>query len=143
MKSSRSWWGDRRRRRGSRAGPAKPLRTVQTEDVQYKLDGLVLLIEGTSRDASGKVVFFRALGRSPTMMRNRNTICASYNDVRYLDTELEVTPNGFAWGYEAGPLKVRNTMRLNGKGEWVETTESQFGSEPQRTSLEMRLKRQP
>jgi hypothetical protein len=51
----------------------------------------------------------------------------AYNDGRYLDTELSVTPGGFAWGYTAGPVKVTNTMRLNEKGEWAETTETAVG----------------
>jgi hypothetical protein len=57
--------------------------------------------------------------------------------------KLDVTPKGFAWGYEDGPLKVRNTMRLNDQGEWSETTESSFGSSPARRPVEMTLRRQP
>src|ERR1700719_5360258 len=38
-------------------GPGEPLHLTQTEDVEYKLDGLVLLIEGKSTSADGKVAF--------------------------------------------------------------------------------------
>lgn len=87
-------------------GPGEPMKVVQSENIQFKLDGLVLLLEGTcvSYDDSASVYRFR-----------------SYNDDgRYLETELKLLPRGFAWGFEAGPLKVNNSMRLNETGEWTE-----------------------
>lgn len=123
-------------------GRAGELAIVQTEAVEYKLDGLVLEIEGASRDASGKIVF-RALATVAYDDATGKYHFRAYNDGRYLDADLDVTPNGFAWGYESGPLKVKNTMRLDEKGQWVETTETAYGSAPPRRSLEMTLKRQP
>src|ERR1700682_4753637 len=41
-------------------GPGEPMKLVQTEDVQFKLDGLVMLVEGSGRNSDGQVVF-RAL----------------------------------------------------------------------------------
>ena len=38
-------------------GPGEPLHLTQTENVEYKLDGLVLLIEGRSTGADGKAQF--------------------------------------------------------------------------------------
>src|ERR1035441_7276030 len=38
-------------------GPGDPMRLRQTEDVQWKLDGLVMVVEGTGRNAEGQVVF--------------------------------------------------------------------------------------
>jgi hypothetical protein len=35
-------------------GPGAAMRVTQTQDVQFKLDGLVMLVEGTGRNASGK-----------------------------------------------------------------------------------------
>jgi hypothetical protein len=87
-------------------GPGEPMKLTQTEEVQFKLDGLVMLVEGTGRDSAGQVVF-RALATiayddTAGVYRFR-----AYNDGRYLDTELTVTPGGFSWGYEAGSLKVQ------------------------------------
>jgi hypothetical protein len=123
-------------------GPGDPMKVMQSENIQFKLDGLVLLIEGAARNADGKIVF-QALATvsyddSSSVYRFR-----SYNDGRYLETELKVIPQGFSWGFEAGPLKVSNNMRLNEKGEWVEVTESAYGATPPRKSVEMVLKRQP
>ena len=123
-------------------GPGEPMKIVQSENIQFKLDGLVLLLEGTGRNSDGKIVF-QALATvsyddSTSVYRFR-----SYSDGHYLETELKVIPQGFMWGFEAGPLKVTNSMRLNEKGEWVEVTESAYGSTPPRKSFEMVLKRQP
>jgi len=123
-------------------GPGGPLKIIQSENVQFKLDGLIMLIEGTGRDADGKVVF-QALAivsydDSTSVYRFR-----AYNDGHYLDTELKVLTHGFSWGFEAGPLKVNNNMKLSEKGEWVEATESTYGATPPRKSVEMVLKRQP
>jgi len=42
-------------------GPGEPLHLTQTEDVEYKLDGLVLLVQGKGTSPDGKVQF-SALG---------------------------------------------------------------------------------
>jgi len=123
-------------------GPGEPMKVAQSENIQFKLDGLVLLIEGAARNPDGKIVF-QALATvsyddSTSVYRFR-----SYNDGRYLETELKVIPQSFTWGFEAGPLKVSNSMRLNEKGEWVEVTESSYGATPPKKSVEMVLKRQP
>jgi len=64
------WAGEARMLRG----PGEPVVMKQTEEVQYKLDGLVLLIEGVGT-ADGKPVL-QALGSSLTMTRAGPIICA-------------------------------------------------------------------
>ena len=123
-------------------GPGEPARYTQTELVQFKLDGLVLQVEGTTRDAAGKVAF-QALATISYDSETAGYRLRAYNDGRYLDTELKVVPKGFEWGYTAGPLKIRNVMRVSEKGEWVETTESVYAATPPRKSVEMTLRRQP
>lgn len=123
-------------------GPGEPVKHAQSEEVQYKLDGLVMLVEGTGRDAAGQVVF-RALATISYDDTSGTYHFRAYNDGRYLDTELSVTANGFAWGYTAGPMKVSNTMQINDKGEWAEITTTTFGTGPTRKSVEMTLRRQP
>jgi protocatechuate 3,4-dioxygenase beta subunit len=122
-------------------GPGEPLRITQSEDIQMKLEGLLMTIEGTGRDKDGKVVF----GAFSTVTYDDATgtyRIRANNDGRFLDTELKVTANGFEWGYTAGPLKVANVMKVDEKGEWSEVTESTYGNTPPRRSVEMQLKRQ-
>lgn len=119
-------------------GPGEPLHLTQTEQVQYKLDGLVMLVEGASRDAGGKVEF-SALATISYDEASHSYRFRAYHDGHYLDTELTVSANGFAWGFDAGPAHVSNTMHLSGKGEWAETTDVTVGSNPPHRSVDMLL----
>jgi hypothetical protein len=123
-------------------GTGEPLHLTQTEDVEYKLDGLVLLIEGKSTSASGKVLF-NALATIAYDDASRTYRFRAYNDGRYLDTELSVLDHGFSWGFTSGPAHIVNNMQLTAKGEWNEFTEVTVGSNPAHRSVEMVLQHQP
>lgn len=114
---------------------------MQTENVQFKLGGLVLLIEGQSTGQDGKAQF-QALATIAYDDASRTYRFRAYNSGRHIDTELSVQPDGFSWGFPAGPAKIRNTMHLTARGEWQETTDVAFGSEPAHRSVEMLLSRQ-
>ena len=123
-------------------GPGEPLHLTQTENVEFKLDGLVLLIEGESTDADGKARF-QALATVAYDEASHAYHFRAYNEGRYLDKELTVVPDGFAWGFNSGPAHIQNTMHLTAKGEWQETTDVAFGGNPPRRSVEMLLQHQP
>jgi hypothetical protein len=122
-------------------GPGQPLQIRQTEDVQYKLDGLILLIEGTGRNADGKVVF-NALAVVSYDEAGGVYRMRSYSGGRQLDTELKLNGQGFEWGFEAGPAKINNVMRLSENGEWIEVQTVTVGSSPPRNTVEMTVRRQ-
>lgn len=123
-------------------GPGEPLHLTQAEEVQMKLDGLVLLIEGKSTGADGKTRF-NALATVAYDDTTHTYRFRAYNQGRYIDTELTVPENGFSWSYPAGPAQIANTMHLTAKGEWSETTEVTVGSNPPHRSVEMTLQHQP
>ncbi len=123
-------------------GPGEVLHLTQTEDVEYKLDGLVLLIEGQSTSADGKVLF-SALATVAYDDVSHAYHFRAYHDGHYLDTELAVPGNGFSWGFTAGPAHIVNTMHLTDKGEWGEVTDVTVGSNPPHRSMEMLLQHQP
>lgn len=125
-----------------RRGPGEQLHVTQSEDVQYKLDGLVLLIEGKSTDADGKIVF-SALATVAYDDATHTYRFRAYNDGHYLDTELSVPSHGFSWSFTSGPAHIVNTMNLTAKGEWNETTDVAFGGNPPFRSVEMLLQHQP
>lgn len=107
-----------------------------------KLDGLVMLIEGDSTDSTGKAVF-RALATVSYDESAKTYHFRAYNDGRYLDVPLTVTPDGFQWSYNAVGAQVANTMHLSSSGEWTETTDSTYGSRPPMRVLNMTLAKQP
>ena len=123
-------------------GPGEPMRMTQTEHVQMKLDGLLLLIEGSSRDSAGKVLF-QALATVAFDTATNTYRFRAYNDGRYLDTELTVPKDGFSWAFEAGPAHVTNSMHLAANGAWNETTEVSVSGAPARQSMQMLLQKQP
>ena len=91
--------------------PGEPLHLTQTEDVEFKLDGLILLIEGKSVDTDGKAQF-SALATIAYDDASHTYRFRAYNDGRYLDTELSMPPNGFSWSFTAGPAHI--VRRANG-----------------------------
>jgi hypothetical protein len=123
-------------------GPGEALHLTQTEDVEYKLDGLVLLVEGKGTGADGKVQF-GALATITYDDASQTYRFRAYHDGHYLDTELSVPANGFSWSFMAGPAHIVNTMHLTSKGEWEEVTEAIVGGNPPHRSVDMLLQRQP
>ncbi|MFZ0959933.1 MAG: hypothetical protein WAO35_03435 [Terriglobia bacterium] len=123
-------------------GPGEPLHLAQTESLQYKLDGLVLLIEGQSTGSDGKVMF-SALATISYDDASRTYRFRAYNGGHYLDTELSVPDNGFSWQFQAGPAHIVNTMHLTNQGEWSEETEATFGNNPPHRSVDMLLQHLP
>ncbi|HKC12213.1 MAG TPA: hypothetical protein VKI41_09285 [Vicinamibacteria bacterium] len=123
-------------------GPGEALHLTQTEDVEYKLDGLVLLVEGKSTSADGKVVF-SALATIAYDDASHTYRFRAYHEGHYLDTELLVPADGFSWSFVVGPARIVNTMRLTSKGEWQEVTEATVGGKPLHRSVEMLLQHLP
>jgi hypothetical protein len=123
-------------------GPGEPLKVLQTEEVQFKSNGLLLLIEGTGRSPSTGETIFAALATIAYDDAAKTYRFRAHNDGRYLDTELKVPDKGFEWGYQAGPAAVRFVMHLNDKGEWVETGEVVIGNAAPRKTFEMTVRRE-
>ncbi len=123
-------------------GAGEPLHLTQTEDVEYKLDGLVLLIEGKSTNADGKVSF-SAMATVAYGDVSHAYHFRAYHDGHYLDTELAVPANGFSWGFMAGPAHIVNTMHLTDKGQWDEVTDVTVGSNLSHRGMDMLLQHQP
>lgn len=119
-------------------GRGEQMKLQQSEDIQYKLDGLLMLVEGTGRNPEGQVVF-RALATVSYDDAASKYRWRAYSEGRYLETELKVSADGFEWGFEAGPVKVANIMKLTADGKWHEVTEITQGNSPPRKTLDMTL----
>jgi hypothetical protein len=122
-------------------GPGDPLHLTQTEKVEYKLDGLVLLIEGKSVAADGSAPF-QAMATVAYDDATHAYRIRAYSGGHYVDAEFNLLASGFSWAFDSGPAHVVNTMHLTAKGEWQETSEVTFGSNPPFRSVEMLLTKQ-
>lgn len=120
-------------------GPGQSMHFKQSEDVQYKLGGLVLLIEGKSTTPSGKAVF-SALATVSFDTATRTYHIRAYNNGHYVDAKLSLLPQGFSWSFPAGRVRVVNSMHLTAKGEWKEGSEVVTEGAPPRPSVEMLLR---
>ena len=119
-------------------GPGEPLKLTQTENIAFKLDGLVLLIEGQSTGADGKAQF-EALATVAYDDGARAYRIRAYNGGHYIDTDFNVLSDGFSWSFDSGPAKIQNTMHLTTNGAWQESTDVSFGSNPPHRSVDMLL----
>ncbi|HWR17492.1 MAG TPA: DUF1579 family protein [Terriglobales bacterium] len=105
-------------------GPGDRRTFSQMETVESKLDGLVLQIEGLGKDASGKIVH-HALATVAYDPESKSYRFRSYeNHGRYLDTNAECNGSTLLWFMQAGPRKIRYTIRLNEKQQWSEIGEA-------------------
>lgn len=123
--------------------PDEPLVLDQTEDVQFKLDGWVLQIEGIGRTKTGGQPMLQALGmisfddeRSVYRMR-------AFNDGRFLETDVALLDDGgsLRWGFSAGEIKLASLLRINDRGEWTELHEITIGAQPSRKFMELAVTR--
>lgn len=118
----------------------------QTETVESKVDGLVLIVEGLGKDKSP--------GRENVVIHNAFAV-ASYDDktkqFRWhafradglsLDVEAKVNENSLVWGFPAPRGgDIRFTIKLNEKGEWFEVGEFSQDGKTMQKFFEMTLQR--
>jgi len=130
-----SWSGDARIFRSS----GEPVELAQTEEAQYKLDGLVLVIEGIGRNKSDGKTTLQALGIISYDDEGRTYRMRAYNDGRYMETEVKLTNEGkgITWGFALGDIKTSSKLRIDEKGNWTELTEISVASQPPRKFMEL------
>ena len=92
-------------------GAGEPLHLTHMEDVEYKLDGLVLLIEGKSTSADGKILF-SALATVAYDDASHTYRLRAYNGGHYVDTELSVPANGFSWTWRSASAHPDGRCRV-------------------------------
>lgn len=104
-------------------GPGKQTTITQTEEVQYRLDGLLMLIEGTGRDKSGKIVF-NALAAVSFDEKTGTYRIRAWNSGNFVETEMKVAGTSFEWGFQQGPMTVLDRMVVDEQGRWSEVSEA-------------------
>ncbi len=131
---------------GAWSGRARIWRTAdnsvelsQTENVTYKLDGLILMIEGVGVDNIDHKTNLQALGLisfddAAGVYRMR-----AFNDGRWLESTVELNESGkqLHWGFTLARIKTSSTLQVDGKGKWTETHEVSVNSQPFRKFMEV------
>lgn len=122
------WSGEASKARG----PGLVVELSQTELAEFKLDGLVLAIEGIGRNKFDGKIALQALGLitfedSTGIYRMR-----AFNEGRWLETEVKLLHDGksLSWGFTFGEMSTKSVLRINEKGEWTELAELTIGARP-------------
>jgi hypothetical protein len=126
-------------------GPGRFVDLSQTEEAQFKLDGLVLMIEGVGRTKADGKLALQALGLISFDDLSGTYSMRAFNDGRWLDTELKLIDreNSLTWGFTLGEIKTNSVLRLNEKGEWVEYAEITIGTRPPQKLMDLTVRRVP
>jgi hypothetical protein len=130
------WSGEARMLRG----PGEPVVMKQTEEVQYKLGGLLLVIEGVGI-TDGKPVL-QALGIVSYDDESGTYHMRAFNDGRFLETEVKLIEKGFTWGFALGQYRTSSVMRIDEKGNWTELHEITIGAQAPRRYMELSVSQQ-
>ena len=133
------WTGEARLLRG----PDEWMNLHQSEEAQYKLDGLILLIEGIGRTKSDGHSVLQALGFISFDDETATYRMRAFNDGRFLESEVKLlSPDeAISWGFALGQITTKSVLRINENGEWTELAEIKIGSEPLKTLLELTVRR--
>lgn len=134
------WTGEARVLRG----PGEPVELIQTEEAQYKLDGLILLIEGVGRTKSTGQPALQALGIISYDDESGAYCMRAFNDGRFLETEVKLSSEakGMTWGFSLGEIRTSSVLRINEQGEWTELAEITIGMQPPKKLMELTVSRQ-
>jgi hypothetical protein len=135
-----SWSGEARGLRGR----GELIEMVQSEEAQYKLDGLILTIEGVGRAKSDGRTLLQALGLISYDDASGTYFMRAFNDGRWLETEVKLSPSGrgMTWGFVLGEIQTKSSLEINEQGEWTEFHELTIGSQPPRTLMELNVKKE-
>lgn len=121
-------------------GPGQESNLDQHEKVQMKLNGNVLLIEGTGRE-NGNIVF-QALGLMSFNVRKNEYQFKAFRD-NGLATDAYLIVKGekwLEWGFEIpNGGKIRYIIKINEKGQWHELGEYSPDGQRWFKSFEMTL----
>jgi hypothetical protein len=124
-------------------GPGESLDLLQSEEAQYRLDGLILVIEGIGRTKSDGRAVLQALGVISFDDENATYHMRAFNDGRFLESDVKLLDHdmGISWGFALGQITTKSLLRINESGEWIELAEIKIGSEPPKKLLELTVRR--
>jgi hypothetical protein len=132
------WAGEARLLRG----PTEWVELLQTEEAQYKLDGLIVVIEGVGREKSSGQLLLQAFGVISYDDEGGTYRLRAFNDGRFLETTTKLLEegNGMTWSFALGKIRTNSVLRINERGEWTELAEISIGSQPPKKLLELSVR---
>ena len=124
-------------------GPGVVVELNQTESAQFKLGGLVLMIEGIGRTKTDGNLALQALGLISFDDASGGYRMRAFNDGRWLETEVKLLDDGkgMTWGFTLGEFSTKSVLRINDEGEWTEMAEITIGARPPQKLMDLVVRR--
>src|SRR5215469_1860093 len=124
--------------------PGEALVLEQTEEARYKLDGLILEIEGIGRTTPDNKPVLQALAIISFDDETGTYHMRAFNDGRFLETDVKLLEDSksLTWGFALGSIRTSSVLRINERGEWTELAEITIGEQPTKKLMELTLRRQ-
>ena len=134
-----SWSGEAHVQRG----PGAPTTLIQTERVEYKLDGLVLVIEGTGKAQTEQLPSLQALGVISYDDATGAYHIRAWNDGRFLESDVQLLEDGksLRWGFGVGDIRSSSLLQIDHEGQWTEKAELIIGTQPPRKLMDLTVRR--
>ncbi len=116
---------------------------AQTEEVEYKLDGFVLVIEGTGQAQTDQRPSLEALGVISYDDATGAYRIRAWNDGRFLESEVQLLEDGksLRWGFGVGEIRSSSLLQIDKDGQWTEKAELTIGSQPPRKLMDLTVRR--
>lgn len=123
LKKLAYWQGEWKGEASIRKGPGEPIKVNQEEHIESRLDGTLLLIEGTGRSPEDGSTTFNALA-----IINYDEVSNEFKMKSYLregnstDAWFKIlTDNTYEWGFDIPSGKIKYNITLDqSKGTWNE-----------------------
>lgn len=120
-------------------GPRQPF--AQTERIQFKHDGTLLLIEGQGKSPQNGQIVHDALAVMSFDPASAQYKFRSFVAVgRFAEATASVNGNTMVWSLNAGPMKIRYTITVD-NGVWREIGERSSDEKTWMPFFEMTVKR--
>lgn len=124
-------------------GPGQFVDLAQTEHAEFKLDGLLLMIEGVGRLKSDGTPVLQALGVICFDDSSEQYRIRAFNDGRWLESELKLLDEApaISWGFTLGEMSTHSVLRINERGEWIEHAALTIGNRPPQKLIDLTVRR--
>ena len=121
--------------------PSGEIELIQTEEASYKLDGLLLTIEGIGRSSSDQKPGLQALGIVSYDDEAGTYRMRAFNDGRWLETELTLVGDGkeLQWGFALQDIQTTSVLRIDSNGDWTELHQIRIGAQAPKKFMELRV----
>lgn len=124
-----------------RMGPGEPQQVQQHEQIEFKLEGAVLQIEGLGK-AGDRIVHHALAIINFNTQENKFNFRSYLHDGRMTDAYFEVTaPGKYAWGFTVPQGKMRYTITISGN-TWTEIGEFSADGNNWMNFIQMNLTKQ-